>query len=221
MADSATTTVLGLSREGIARRIAHDLQDGWYVNLGIGIPLLIPPHLPEGVDVEMHSENGALGLGPPPPEGEGEPDLTDAGKNFVTLRSGASIFDSAMSFAIVRGGHLDLAVLGGLQVSGNGDLANWHVPGGSIGVGGAMDLVEGANRIWVAMEHVAKNGASKLVESCTFDLTGRNVVDRLYTNLGVFDFDPVLTLVECAPGVTAEDVITRTATELKIGPGVS
>jgi 3-oxoacid CoA-transferase subunit B len=209
MAD-ATITAVGWSRDGIATRIAADLENGWRVNLGIGIPLLIPPHVPAGVDVILHSENGALGLGPPPPEGEGDPDLTDAGKNFVTLAVGASIFDSATSFALVRGGHLDLAVLGGLQVSANGDLANWNVPGGSIGVGGAMDLVAGARRIWVAMEHTDRKGDPKILKECSFYLTGRGVVDRVYTNLGVFDLENGLTLVECAPGVTVDYIAERT-----------
>ena len=216
MADTNTQTVIGLSRSGIAARIAQDLVSGWYVNLGIGIPLQIPPFVPDDVEVVMHSENGVLGLGPAPEPGFEDPDLTDAGKNFATLKPGASIFDSSMSFAIVRGGHLDLAVLGGLQVSAGADLANWTVPGGSIGVGGAMDLVQGAERVWVAMEHTDRQGGPKILSECTFHLTGKGVVDRIYTNLGVFYFDDGLTLVECAPGVTVDYIVERTEAPFKI-----
>ena len=211
---------IGLDRAGIAARIAQDLQSGWYVNLGIGIPLLIPPFVPDGVEVTCHSENGILGLGPPPVAGEEDDDVIDAGKNFSTLLTGAAIFDSSLSFALVRGGHLDLAVLGGLQVSADGDLANWNVPGGSIGVGGAMDLVEGAERIWVAMEHTARDGSLKILNACTFHLTGRHVVDRIYTNLAVFDFADGLTLTECAPGVSVEYVAERTEAPFKVAAGL-
>jgi 3-oxoacid CoA-transferase B subunit len=217
----AEKETIGLRREEIAARIAQDLESGWYVNLGIGIPLLIPPYVPDGVEVTCHSENGILGLGPPPAPGEEEPDVIDAGKNFSTLLTGASIFDSSLSFALVRGGHLDLAVLGGLQVSADGDLANWNVPGGSIGVGGAMDLVQGARRIWVAMEHTDKVGNPKILNHCAFHLTGRRVVDRIYTNLAVFDFADGLTLVECAPGVSVEYVAERTEAPFAVAAGLA
>jgi 3-oxoacid CoA-transferase subunit B len=211
---------IGLTREGIAARIAQDLESGWYVNLGIGMPLLIPNYIADGVEVICHSENGILGLGPPPPADEESGDLTDAGKNFATIVTGGSIFDSSLSFAIVRGGHLDLAVLGGLQVAANGDLANWNVPGGSIGVGGAMDLVQGAKRVWVAMEHTARDGSLKILNECTFFLTGKAVVDRIYTNLAVFDFADGLTLTETAPGVSVEYVAERTEAPFKVAAGL-
>lgn len=208
----------GLSREGIAARVADDLQDGWYVNLGIGMPLNIPKYLPTGVSVTLHSENGILGMGPPPGEGdEVSPDLIDAGKLPITLLPGASIFDSSVSFGLVRGGHLDAAVLGGLQVSGSGDLANWNVPHRSIGVGGAMDLVIGARRVWVMMDHVTRSGEPKIVETCDLHLTGRRVVDRVYTNLAVFHMvGESLTLVECAPGVSVDRVLSQTGADVPV-----
>jgi 3-oxoacid CoA-transferase B subunit len=207
-----SATVRGLSREGIARRLARDLDDGCVVNLGVGIPLLIPRFIPPGIEVVLHAENGVLGLGPQPPPGEEDPDLTDAGKQPATLISGAAIVDSAMSFAVVRGGHLDVTVLGALQVSGQGDLANWYLPGGNPAVGGAMDLVAGAREVWVVMEHTDRAGRPKLVEQCAFPLTGRRVVTRVYTDLAVFRFsDGTLRLTECAPGVPPETVRERTA----------
>ncbi len=210
--DAAATAVRGLSREGMAERLARDLQDGYIVNLGVGIPLLIPRFILPGVEVILHAENGVLGLGPQPPEGQGDPDLTDAGKQPVTLVSGAAIVDSAMSFAVIRGGHLDVTVLGALQVSADGDLANWYVPGRSPAVGGAMDLVAGAREVWVVMEHVDRAGRPKLVERCTFPLTGRRVVTRVYTDLAVFRLaGGQLRLAECAPGVPAEAIRARTA----------
>jgi len=202
----------GLSREGIARRLALDLRDGYAVNLGVGIPLLVPRFIPAGTEVILHAENGVLGLGPPPPPDRADPDLTDAGKQPASLISGAAIVDSAMSFAIVRGGHLDVAVLGALQVSARGDLANWYVPGKNPAVGGAMDLVAGAREVWVVMEHLDRAGRPKIVEECTFPLTGRRVVTRVYTDLAVFGVaNGRLRLAECAPGVTPEAVRARTA----------
>jgi len=206
------TAVHGLSREGIAERLAKDLQDGYVVNLGVGIPLLVPRFIPAGTEVILHAENGVLGLGPPPPPGRGDPDLTDAGKQPATLISGAAIVDSAMSFAIVRGGHLDVTVLGALQVSSRGDLANWYVPGKNPAVGGAMDLVASAREVWVVMEHLDRAGRPKIVEECTFPLTGRRVATRIYTDLAVFHVvDGQLRLKECAPGIGRETVRKRTA----------
>jgi 3-oxoacid CoA-transferase subunit B len=204
--------VRGLSREGMAERLARDLRDGFVVNLGVGIPLLIPRFIPAGAEVVLHAENGVLGLGPAPPPGQEDPDLTDAGKQPATLTSGAAIVDSATSFAIVRGGHLDVTVLGALQVSARGDLANWYVPGKNPAVGGAMDLVAGAREVWVVMEHVDRAGRPKIVEKCTFPLTGRRVVTRVYTDLAVFHLvDGQLRLKECAPGVPPAAVRERTA----------
>jgi 3-oxoacid CoA-transferase subunit B len=204
-------TVRGLSREGIAQRLARDLRDGFVVNLGVGIPLLVPRFIPPGAEVILHAENGVLGLGPSPPAGQEDPDLTDAGKQPITLTSGAAIVDSAMSFAIVRGGHLDVAVLGALQVSSRGDLANWYVPGKNPAVGGAMDLVAGAREVWAVMEHVDRSGRPKLVERCTFPLTGHRVVTRVYTDLAVFHMvDGELRLKECTPGVPPEAIRART-----------
>jgi 3-oxoacid CoA-transferase subunit B len=202
----------GRSRDGIAERLARDLRDGYVVNLGVGIPLLIPQYIPAGIEVILHAENGVLGLGPPAPPGQEDPDLTDAGKQPATLIPGAAIVDSAMSFAIVRGGHLDVTVLGALQVSAGGDLANWYVPGRNPAVGGAMDLVAGAREVWAVMEHVDRSGQPKLVERCTFPLTGRKVVTRVYTDLAVFHIaDGKLRLTECAPGVGPQVIRERTA----------
>jgi 3-oxoacid CoA-transferase subunit B len=207
-----TETSTGLSREGIAERLARDLQDGYVVNLGVGIPLLVPRYIPPGAEVILHAENGVLGLGPRPAPDQEDPDLTDAGKQPITLINGAAIVDSAMSFAIVRGGHLDVTVLGALQVSGQGDLANWYVPGKNPAVGGAMDLVAGAREVWVVMEHVDRAGRPKIVERCTFPLTGRRVVTRVYTDLAVFHLaGGKLRLEECAPGVPPEEVRKLTA----------
>jgi len=204
--------VRGLSREGIAERVARDLRDGYVVNLGVGIPLLIPRFIPAGAEVILHAENGVLGLGPPPPPDRADPDLTDAGKQPATLISGAAIVDSAMSFAIVRSGRLDVTVLGALQVSAHGDLANWYVPGKNPAVGGAMDLVAGAREVWVVMEHLDRSGRPKIVEECTFPLTGRRVITRVYTDLAVFHVtDGQLRLKECAPGVEPEAIRERTA----------
>lgn len=199
-----------LLRTELARRVAGDLEDGWCVNVGIGAPLLLPGQPTPGKEILYHCEHGLLGVGPPP-EGEPDPDITDAGKNPVTLLAGAAAFDSSVSFAIARGGRLDLCVLGALQVGEHGDLANWLVPGGNPGVGGAMDLAVGARRVWVMMNHVDKQGKAKLRKECTFPLTGVGVVDRVYTDLAVFEFTGgALTLRERAPGVRLEEIAALT-----------
>ena len=205
----------GWSREQIAERLARDLGDGDVVNLGIGIPLLVPRFIPSDIEVVLHSENGIFGMGPAAAGADADLDLVDAGKRPVTLRSGAAIVDSATSFALVRGGHLDVAVLGALQVSAAGDLANWYVPGRNPGVGGAMDLVAGARQVWVAMEHVDRSGAAKIVPECTFPVTGRQVVTRIYTDLAVLQIMAGrFVLTDLAPGVTVDDVRRATGVGL-------
>ena len=203
---------------GIAKRIAQEVQDGTYVNLGIGIPTLVANYIPEGMEVELQSENGILGMGPFPFEGEEDADLINAGKQTVTLRDGSSIFDSAMSFGMIRAQKVYLTILGAMEVSENGDIANWKVPGKMVkGMGGAMDLVASAKNIIVAMQHCDKAGNSKLLPQCSLPLTGIHCIKKVVTDLGVFDIrDGAFHLVELAPDVTLEEVIAKTAGKLVV-----
>lgn len=209
---------MALDKNGIAKRIAQELRDGWYVNLGIGIPTLVANYIPEGIEVEFQSENGVLGMGPFPFEGEEDADLINAGKQTITVRKGAAFFDSAMSFSMIRGQHVQLTVLGAMEVSQNGDIANWKIPGKMVkGMGGAMDLVASAENIIVAMMHSNREGESKILKKCTLPLTGVGCVKKVVTELAVLEIrDNKFYLIERAPGVSVEEIVAKTEGDLVV-----
>ncbi len=209
---------MALDKIGIAKRIAQELQNGWYVNLGIGIPTLVANYIPEGIEVEFQSENGILGMGPFPFEGEEDPDLINAGKQTITANKGAVFFDSAMSFAMIRGRHVQLTVLGAMEVSQNGDIASWKIPGKMVkGMGGAMDLVASAENIIVAMMHTNKAGESKILKTCSLPLTGVNCIKKIVTELAVLEIkEGKFHLIERAPGVSVEEIIAKTEGDLVV-----